>query len=481
MRSALEGAPLATYGSSVLGLRTILLGLAVALAAAPVAAAETYRVTRTGDPAPGACLPSDCSLREAVLAANASVGVADTIVLPGRGPYNLTRFGEEDGAMLGDLDVTNDALRVVHPGKGRAVIDAGGIDRVFHVFAGAPLTLEKLVVRDGNAVGAQGYGGGIRAAARLRIIRTHVLSNLAAQCGGGIHTQDGAALVLDRARVAGNRAVSDGGGISASCFGNGGRLTMTRSTVSGNVSDSDNNDIGRGGGIYLQTNAAVQSTITTSTWSGNRAGDEGGAIYTDLGKLRITRTTINGNRAGDLGGGIEVDGTEPLVVVNSTITGNRSAANGGGISLDSGEVSLNGVTVVRNRGNADGVLSEAGGGLYVDTGEVFRVANSLVALNTLAPLVAGQPPVKNDCAGEVDSGGGNLITSRFLCDGFDAVRDRRARNPRLGKLRATGGPTRTVALLARSPAINGARASAPSRDQRGVRRVKPDSGAFERR
>jgi len=463
----------------VTGLRpALLIAFAVALAAAPAAAAETYRVTRLGDPMPGPCQPNDCSLREAVRAANASVGVADRIVLPSRGPYNLTRFGEDDGAMLGDLDVTNDALRIVHPGTGRATIDAGGIDRVFHVFTGAPLTLEKLVIRDGNAVGGQGYGGGIRASARLRVIRTHVVSNRAAQCGGGIHTENAAALVLDRARVAGNAAVSDGGGISASCFGNGGRFTMTRSTVTRNIADSDENDIGRGGGIYLQSNASVQHSIGTSTWSNNRTGSEGGAIYTDLGKLRISRTTINGNRAKGLGGGIEVDGTEPLVVVNSTITGNRSDTSGGGISLDSGEVSLNGVTVVRNRGNADGVLSEAGGGLYADSAQVFRVANSLIALNTLTALVAGQPPVKNDCAGDFDSGGGNLLSSRFLCDGFDAVRDRRARNPRLGTLRANGGPTRTVRLLARSPAINGARASAPGRDQRGVR---PDSGAFERR
>jgi len=464
------------------GLRpALLLAFVVALAVAPAAAADTYRVTRLGDPAPGACVPNDCSLREAVLAANASVGVADTIRLPSRGPYRLTRVGEDDGALLGDLDITNDPLRIVHPGRGKAIVDADGIDRVFEVFTGAPATFEKLVIRDGNATGMQGYGGGIRAFARVRLLRTDLTGNRAVNCGGGIHTQGGAQLVLDRARVSGNRAGSDGGGISASCFGGAGRLTMTRSTVAFNVSDSDSNGNGRGGGIYLQTTSGVQSTIATSTWSRNRAGDEGGAIYTDLGRLTISRTTINGNRAVDLGGGIEVDGTEPLVVVNSTITGNRTDANGGGISLDSGEVSLNGVTVVRNRGNADGLLSEAGGGLYANSGQVFRVANSLIALNTLTALVAGQPPVKNDCAGDFDSGGGNLLSTRFLCDGFDAVRDRRRADPRIGKLRANGGPTRTVGLKAASPAINGARASAPGRDQRGVRRVRPDSGAFERR
>src|SRR5262245_53868368 len=47
------------------------------------------------------------SLREAILAANASVGVADTINLPA-GTYGLTRTGaDEDAGATGDLDVSD--------------------------------------------------------------------------------------------------------------------------------------------------------------------------------------------------------------------------------------------------------------------------------------------------------------------------------------------------------------------------------------
>jgi len=55
-------------------------------------------------------------------------------------------------------------------------------------------------------------------------------------------------------------------------------------------------------------------------------------------------------------------------------------------------------------------------------------------------------------------------------------------NPRIGKLRRNGGPTRAVALRKRSPAINNAsRRTAPNRDQRGERRGrKKDIGAYER-
>src|SRR5256885_9335908 len=48
------------------------------------------------------------SLREAVLAANASVGIVDAINLPA-GTYTLTLTGAaEDGAATGDLDVWDD-------------------------------------------------------------------------------------------------------------------------------------------------------------------------------------------------------------------------------------------------------------------------------------------------------------------------------------------------------------------------------------
>jgi CSLREA domain-containing protein len=456
----------------------------IALALAPAGAAKTYKVTKRTDPVPGSCTASDCSLREAIRAANATIGVADTIVLPSTKVYTLTQAGtDEDGAMTGDLDITNNRLRIVHPGKGKATIDAGDLDRVFEVFVGAPATFEKLVIRNGNATGISGYGGGIRGFGKVTLLSSTVKGNQAAGCGGGIHMQSGGQLVVRGSVVTRNRAVADGGGISASCFGGSGKVTITSSTVSRNRADSDDNGVGRGGGIYLQTSAGIQSTFTRTTWSANRAGSEGGGIYTDSGRLRIAGSTVSGNRAGDNGGGIEVDGTDPFVAVNTTVAGNRSDSQGGGIHADGNVVRLNAVTIVRNRGNADGLGSEVGGGI-VDTGSLsFSVENSLIALNTLAPFVVGDPPIKSDCA-SVDpftSLGHNLLSTRFLCNGFTKASDRARANPKLGTLGNHGGPTKTVPLLAGSPALNKAGASAPSRDQRGKKRgAKPDIGAYER-
>src|SRR5512132_1629426 len=77
------------------------------LATASAASAVTYRPTRTDDPVPNGCKAKDCSLREALIAANASGTPATILLRPGK-RYVLTRPGlGEDAAATGDLDLTS--------------------------------------------------------------------------------------------------------------------------------------------------------------------------------------------------------------------------------------------------------------------------------------------------------------------------------------------------------------------------------------
>ncbi|NIM52595.1 MAG: CSLREA domain-containing protein, partial [Gemmatimonadales bacterium] len=82
----------------------------------------------------------DCSLREAITAANTDAVVdtctagsgTDTITVPA-GTYTLSIAGTgEDAAATGDLDVTDD-LTINGAGADSTIIDGGGIDRVLHV------------------------------------------------------------------------------------------------------------------------------------------------------------------------------------------------------------------------------------------------------------------------------------------------------------------------------------------------------------
>ena len=121
-----------------------LLGLA---AAPPPAAAAVFFVTKTADTLDGAC-DADCSLREAIVAANALPG-ADVIVL-GAGTYTLTRAGAgEDAAATGDLDVTGD-LSILGAGAASTVLDGGLLDRVLDVAAGVRLEMVGVTVHGGK-------------------------------------------------------------------------------------------------------------------------------------------------------------------------------------------------------------------------------------------------------------------------------------------------------------------------------------------
>ena len=98
----------------------------VVIASSSNAFAATFTVSKVADTNDGVC-NSDCSLREAIIAANTTAG-ADRIVLGSGLTYTLT-IGPADapGALVagsGDLDIT-DALTI--DGNG-STVDAAGLD-----------------------------------------------------------------------------------------------------------------------------------------------------------------------------------------------------------------------------------------------------------------------------------------------------------------------------------------------------------------
>ena len=114
------------------------MGLAVilslgALAALPATSlANTYAPTRTDDPAPGACAPSDCSLR-GDLGSQRQRG-ADVIRLQSGQVYGLQHAGQamRTPTRTGDLDINrephrlSDELTITTTGGGLATINANG-------------------------------------------------------------------------------------------------------------------------------------------------------------------------------------------------------------------------------------------------------------------------------------------------------------------------------------------------------------------
>ncbi|WP_386067526.1 choice-of-anchor Q domain-containing protein [Tahibacter sp. UC22_41] len=98
-----------------------------------------------------------------------------------------------------------------------------------------------------------------------------------------------------------------------------------------------------------------------------------------------------------------------------------------------------------------------------------------------------RPPVHlQNCRRQIGSGGDNIAGDASCFPASAELNDRVGLDPRLGELANNGGPTKTVALRAGSPAIDQVivnAASCAGADQRGAARPSGplcDIGAYER-
>ncbi len=229
----------------------------------------------------------------------------------------------------------------------------------------------------------------------------------------------------------------------------GGVVHLVRVTMVGGVAD-------RGGAIAIA--APARARLTDSLVIGNRAA-AGGGVWNG-GALVVSGSAIVSNRASD-GGGIWSGPGSTTVLDDTTVAENTAGDEGGGLRL-AGQAELTATTVGANR-------AATGGGVVVAPGASVDAGRSIVAGNR-----AGRA---RQCRGAMQSLGDNLDQGHRC--GFDSASDRRDTDARLLQLAPNGGPTPTMALSARSPAVDLA-GDCGERDQRGAPRDRRcDAGAYE--
>ncbi len=135
----------------------VLAVLVLGLLAAGGAGAAVFTVTNTTDEHGGACSLAECSLREAVIAANVAPD-ADTIVIPA-GTYVLGGAGGEDLAESGDLDLRG-PVTITGAGAAVTIIDGGGVDRIFDILESATVSISDVTLRNGHVPAGDTQGGG---------------------------------------------------------------------------------------------------------------------------------------------------------------------------------------------------------------------------------------------------------------------------------------------------------------------------------
>jgi hypothetical protein len=451
------------------------------------------------------------SLRAAVIAANTN-GQDDVITLAA-GTYQLTiqntGSGQENAAATGDLDLTEAGHRVIIEGQGAAQTTIDGSvtgaplgDRLFQVLSGVTVELRSLTLQGGQAqdVGTAGAAPGLSASLGGGILNdgTATLQDCVVQNNSAI---GGAGPEGTGAMNGGMGFPGDGGGVY-----NTGTLILLRTTVQANSARGGDGGfasgtgtgglgaLGAGGGIANNQGSVIVTASTISAnfvvggaggigaQGGDGNGGSGGALFTLAGQVTFSDSTVAennvqggeggfsftssfGGQGGDgVGGGVTSGGAQ-LAFRNSTIADNRADGGAGGSGQMQGQLGASG----SSRGG--GVAAIAGGpSSHTSTSSLF--ANNAAdqgpdffgTFNQADHTLVANP---TETSGITDGVNGNLLGVDPI---FEALTD-------------NGGPTRTIALLLGSPALDaGANPDGLTTDQRGQPRVsngQADIGAYE--
>ena len=488
-----------------------------------LAAGNTYAVNSTSDlpdmdQGDGLCLTSEgtCTLRAAIMQANYSIG-ADTITIPA-GVYQLTRVGNDDVAVLGDLDIT-DNLTIQGAGSGITIVDGNGVlinDRLFQIFTTSKVTdISGLTIRNGKKdsgpfdAGAGLYWEGDNSQLTLSDV---VIEGNTASYAGGIslnYSPTGDQVNLDHVIIRGNSATAAGGGLTADFYDfatfdmhdsqiynntafQGGGITFqatilqfSLSSVSIENSQIFSNTASHGAGFdniagdtttpikisnsnIYQNHAnsfggAIENSgtlaISTTTLDANSAGTNGGGIFNDdNGHLDINQTTVSNNTAqygGGIYSGFNIYNNGTLIMTNSTLSGNTASRDGGGIYATGGHISLYNDSIARNQVMVPGDITYPGMG-----GGIY--INSPTLLFTSDSLYGDNthqyqllPTVEDDCYGTVNSFGYNLFGEVANCIVDGSTNGNIiGLDPRIGPLQNYGGTTKTLLPLSGSPVID---------------------------
>ncbi len=389
----------------------------------PPSQADTFTVTKFTDTNDGVC-DSDCSLREAIIAANNN-GQPDTITL-GAGIYRLTISGsDEDEGMTGDLDIT-EPLTITGLNSEVTIIDADGLnDRIFDLKGEAKtVVMADFTARLGNETGGDHGGGILSQEVDLTLSNTKINSNTTRGTdhfgsGGAVYFYSGtlrllggefsgnaaplghagglfissASLIQSGSTIIGhNGSDHAGGGLSLSdseaifedvqIFGNstlgghgGGMVICCGSKATFNGGQIFNNSaINYGGGVALKIHAYDQRpsvfTQTDGTIAYNSAASQGGGIYVEEGSAILEGGQIKNNSADYGGGGVSVHkGT--LILNGGQILSNSAQGGSGGFG---GGIQLLGQNKSVFFKQIDGVIahnkaSNYGGGIYLNSGD----------------------------------------------------------------------------------------------------------------
>jgi hypothetical protein len=312
--------------------------VALLVFAAP-AAAQTFTVTNTSDSG----VLGDGSLRGEIRAANAAAGPDAVAFAPGlSGTITLGVSGlvvqgpttvEGPGPAVLTVNQTAGGHRVLQvnltePGtvsvsgltlSGGETTGPGGDLEYDEEGEAATLIVSDCVITEGTA---EDYGGGIASFGAPLTLRGSVVTENAADSGGGIWTGGhDMPFTIEDSTISGNESVGAGGGLNGEVEG-GGHDSIVGSTIAGNRSEDN------GGGGYFSLGDETSITVANSTVTENISEGDGGGFEFNTGEAVqaiVEDSTIAGNHGGSLlgeAGGVQAFGATPQTLVDTIVADN---------------------------------------------------------------------------------------------------------------------------------------------------------------
>jgi CSLREA domain-containing protein len=307
--------------------------------------AATYAVTKTADTNDGTC-NADCSLREAIAAANAT---ADNDVIV----FAVPLFASPQTITLGGTEMVvanNGSLTIYGPGANRLTINGNNASRILVTGPNVVVNIHNLRFTGGNGVGATntGRGGAIYNVGGTMLIKDSILTGNSGANGGALNNAASAApsvaanLTIDNCVISFNSATSSGAAMQnfSTSF-----LNIRNSTV------HNNNSSNTGIAGAFQANGTV--TITNTTFANNTApAGTGGGVYFNGTSMIMTNSTLVNNSCSLGGGGLHRTGTAATANVRNTIISDNLGA---AASVDAfGAITSQGNNVIESVGSSTG-------------------------------------------------------------------------------------------------------------------------------
>ena len=410
-----------------------------------------------------------CSLTDAIFAANNDEAVG--LCPAGDGADVLALSAN----ILIQFDLPKITSDMTIEGKGYT-INGNNRFRVFYIeedstVAIHDLTLTRSMARyKGNrfiTAEDDALGGAIYNKGRLTISDSSFSHNVTDEYGGAVYNTGD--ITISSSSFSDNSAFSLGGAIY-----NTGDITISDSSFSDNSAED-------GGAILNNWGGGI--TISDSSFSRNAADVYGGAISSKTGTVTISSSSFNDN-AGEQNGGAIYNWFGKTSISDSSFTGNAADGRGGAV-YSIGNIAISDSSFINNAANAGGGLytdgnsavylyhltlarntAERGGGIYkADRAEV-NLHNSIVAHNS-----------GGDCVGELAANISSLIQDGSCSPALSG-------DPMLGALvEPENGSTAHYPLMADSPAIGAADEEyCPDTDQVGTARPQGSAcniGAIE--